>query len=185
MQSKPLLWKYWIGLAIAVLGTFYICTIYATSSFHIVLSPITNEDRQKFAALAKFLETAERYPHREVDNTSVGFPASEDQLHVVGQLVDVFQLKFGRPPASIDELIALPGEGSRREQAKEEIRSESRNCRIFNLSAESYFLNCDGWSPNEKTLQDLNVAADKRYVRFYNFDGHAVLFAPPPYAAQP
>jgi hypothetical protein len=185
MQRKPLLWKYWIAIAIAVLGTFYIYAIYAARSLHIALSPITKEDRQKFAALAKILDTAERYPHREVDNTSVGFPAIEHQLHVVGQLVDVFQLKFGRLPASIDELIALPEDGSRQEQAKEEIRSESRNCRVFDLSAESYFLNCDGWSPNEKTLQDLNVAADKRYVRFYNFDGHVVLFAPPPYVTRP
>jgi hypothetical protein len=184
MQSKPLLWKYWIGLAIAVLGTFYIYTIYAASSFHIVLSPITNEDRQKFSAMAKVLETAERYPHREVDNTSVGFPAIEHRLQAVEDLVDVFQFKFGRLPASNEELTAIPA-GPRQEQAKEEIRSESRNCRIFNLSAESYFLNCDGWSPNEKTLQDLNVAADKRYVRFYNFEGHVVLFAPPPYVAQP
>ena len=185
MQRKLRVWKYCIALAIAILAMFYVYTIFAARSFHVALSPITKEDRQKLAALAKILETANRYPHREVDNTSVGFPVIEHQLQVVGQLVDAFQLNFGRLPASIEELMALSAAGSRQEQAKEEIRLESRNCRIFNLSAESYFLNCDGWNPGEKTLRDLKVAADKRYNRFYNFNGHVVLSVPPPYVARP
>jgi hypothetical protein len=183
MQRRLPVWKYCIALAIAILAMLCVYATLAVRSFHIALSPVTDEDRQKFAVLAKILETAE-LPHREVDNTSVGFPVIEHRLQVIEELVDVFQVKFGRLPASIEELTAIPA-GSRQEQAKKEIRSESRNCRIFNLSAESYLLNCDDWNPSEKTLQDFKVAADKRYVRFYNFNGHVILSVPLPYVARP
>jgi hypothetical protein len=186
MQRRPLVWKYCIAAAAVGLGIFYIYTVFAARSLHIALSPLTEEERRKFGALAKTLETAEHYPHREVDNTSVGFGDIEHRLQVVGQLVDAFQFTFRRLPASIDELIdLLPAGRYGQAQAKKEIRLESRDCRIFNLSAESYFLNCDGWSPNEKALQDVQAAADKQYVRFYNFNGHVVLSVPPPYVVRP
>lgn len=189
-MQRRVVFKYCVRLALAISVALCGCIVYGVyslSTFHIAFKPLTEEDRRKFSALAKALEKVESYPHREVDKTSVGFPVIERKLQDVDQLVTAFQFRFGRLPFSIAELTAIPEVAPwfRRERAKIEIRLESWNCRIFGLTADSYFLNCDGWSPHEKTLQDLKVAADKRYVRFHNFSGHVVLSVPPAYVTPP
>jgi hypothetical protein len=171
---------FWILCFALSISGIVMLTIYELATFRIRLTPITEEDTKPFSAIGKLLETTERRPNREVDDTSVGFPDREQRLRVIGQLVHVFEIRFGHLPESLEDLIAIPTSGPKQQRAKDEIKSAVAGCQLFHLSVNSYLLNCDGWNPDERSLLQLEKTSDRQKVRFYSVDQHVVLSVPPP-----
>ena len=125
-------------------------------------------------------------PWRKVDHNSIGFPSSEAELLELEGFVGVFEVSQRSLPAHSADLLALERVAPRPPRVQARLNKLVKDCQLISLAEDSYILNCDGWTPpSGEALKPLVNAFDSETERFYNLQGHVILYVPPFVKARP
>ena len=176
----------WPAIALAVVAVAY-GSLVLYWQFHFKISPISLSD-QEYARVARIGQEVEevgkgmkagQVPWRKIDYASVGLPDKEAKLLRLREAVNAFQLKFNRLPDSPSELWELSRAVPGAEYRQKELRRLGRDCGLVSVTADSYILNCDQWSPPDRVALDRLVGTFQSDTeRFYLVESHLILFVP-------
>lgn len=161
--------------------------MYSLATFKIDFSSMSPYDKSRIAKISDQIEQVGHLvksgaiPVRQIETSSVGFPAKERALLALRSDVEFFAVRFGHYPRQISELSHLsefPDYPSRRERST---REPLRHCEIMNLETNSYILSCDNFSLiSAAKKEELLKSFDGKTERFYAVPGGVILYVPPP-----
>jgi hypothetical protein len=180
-----------ICIGILLFG-YYMLGIYYVRTFKLRFTPTTPAEQARMDELSKNLDNLSQgirngtVPWRKIDRSSVGFPEKEAKLLMLRSEVDFFTVKFGHHPSQIGDLTRLDDLPDFCANHAKVIKSLRNKCEIVNLEPDSYILGCDAFSSLSPTVKDeLLKSFDRGNEKFYDAQGHVILYDPPPITGRP
>jgi len=130
----------------------------------------------KQVELIRKLASVGAFPSRRRNLTSVGAPLIEKKLITLSRDSSLYESRYDRLPLNFEELkrFGLP------QDWEEDVERLEGECQIVPLTAHSTIMNCDGWA--RPSADELNLLVRSFYPqteRFYEIDGHILLYIPP------